>query len=163
MAVIRHESSYRATAVSRAGATGLMQLMPKTAASVARRLLDIKAPSRKALKEPKLNISLGTRLLKELMSLFHGNEALVLAAYNAGSGSARRWLKKHWARQQQHTDIFVEEIPAAETHAYVKAVLGSYGAYQFLYGEPDDKAFLSIPLEVHLPTTLGPYFRPKTR
>ena len=159
MALIRHESSYRMDAVSRAGATGLMQLMPSTAVHVAKHLLDIKSPSRRSLKRPELNIKLGTRLLQELMSLFTNNEALTLAAYNAGSGSCRRWLKAHWARKQHDTDVFIEEIPFLETHAYVKAVLGSYGAYRFLYGSPDEDAFLSIPLESRLPDGLGSYFK----
>jgi soluble lytic murein transglycosylase len=157
ISVIRHESSYAPKAVSSAGARGLMQLMPKTAGSVATRLLDRRAPSRRRLKDPGLNILLGTRLLKELSSLFRNNQALVLAAYNAGSGAARGWLRGHWGQSQEATDVFVEEIPFSQTQAYVKAVLGSFGVYRFLYAAGDDAR--SIPANVELPTTLGPYFK----
>lgn len=158
LALIRHESAYNPMAVSRAGATGLMQLMPGTAAMVAKKLLKIARPREKHLKTSKVNIQLGSRLLKELMSLFHSNEALVLAAYNAGSGHARGWYRRAVKQQRLRTDELVEEIPYDETHGYVKSVLASYGVYRYLYGDRDNATNRSIPLERDIPAELGPYF-----
>lgn len=158
MALIRHESAYNPSAVSRANAVGLMQLLVGTARNVAKRLLRIPRPNAKTLRKPRLNILVGSRLLKELMLLFGGNEALALAAYNAGSGRARGWLKGALARGIHNTDELVEEIPFVETHSYVKSVLASYGAYRYVYGPRTDPGYRTIPLEVALPTELGPYF-----
>ena len=158
LALIRHESAYNPAAVSRAGATGLMQLMPGTAAMVAKNLLKQPRPRKKHLKTSKVNIQLGSRLLKELMSLFHSNEALVLAAYNAGSGRARGWYRQALEQKRLRTDELVEEIPYDETHGYVKSVLASYGVYRYLYGDRDNPANRSIPLERDIPQELGPYF-----
>jgi soluble lytic murein transglycosylase-like protein len=159
LALIRHESRYNANAVSPARAVGLMQILPTTAGSVARRLLNEPRPSARALKQPERNIRLGTRLVQELMSLFSNNEALVLAAYNAGSGRTRGWLRRANEQGISDVDVFVEEIPFRQTHGYVKAVLATYGVYRYLYGSRERPAHRSIPLETVLPESLGPYFR----
>ena len=78
-------------------------------------------------------IALGTRLLGSLRSSFPGRPGLAIAAYNAGSGSVRRWLGE---RGSDDFDVFVERIPFDETRAYVKRVLSSEAAYAYLYA-PD--------------------------
>ena len=92
------------------------------------------------------------------MTHFRQNEALALAAYNAGPGRARRWWRAHRAQGAVATDVMVEEIPYRETQTYVKSVLASYGAYRYLYGPEGVPAFRSIPLEPELPQSLGPFF-----
>ena len=130
-AVIREESAFAPKALSRAGARGLMQLLPATAAQVAkennlRRLPDLDTPAP--------NIALGTRYLAKLHEEFGGNLVLTLASYNAGPHVVRRWLDT--LQLSQDPEIFIEEIPYPETRRYVKRVLGSYDRYRTLYGRP---------------------------
>ena len=80
-AVIRTESAFDVFAVSRAGAMGLMQLMPETAGTY-----EIVDPF-----DPRENIMGGTRLLRELLDAHHQNIPLVLAAYNAGPAAVARY------------------------------------------------------------------------
>ncbi|MCL2603479.1 MAG: lytic transglycosylase domain-containing protein [Defluviitaleaceae bacterium] len=79
-ALIRAESNFRPDAVSSAGAMGLMQLMPGTAAS-----LGVTDPFDIAQ-----NINGGSQYLRRMMDLFDGDTSLVLAAYNAGAGAVQR-------------------------------------------------------------------------
>lgn len=130
-AVIREESAFAPKALSRAGARGLMQLLPATAAQVAkennlRRIPDLDTPAP--------NIALGTRYLAKLHEEFGGNLVLTLASYNAGPHVVRRWLDT--LQPSQDPEIFIEEIPYPETRRYVKRVLGSYDRYRTLYGRP---------------------------
>jgi soluble lytic murein transglycosylase len=84
--------------------------------------------SAQALTEPALNLRLGARYLRGQMDRFGGDLRLALAAYNAGPGSARRWVGI-----DADQDFFVERISIAETRAYVRRVLGSYAVYKMLY------------------------------
>lgn len=83
-AVIHQESRYRPNAVSTAGARGLMQLMPGTAAMLGVRNVN-------QLYDPGTNIDAGARLLSRLVKRFPGRTDLVLAAYNAGEGAVTRY------------------------------------------------------------------------
>jgi soluble lytic murein transglycosylase len=128
MAVMREESAFSPTALSRAGARGLMQLMPTTAARVA---AATRFPAPLDIDTPGANIALGTRYLAQLHDEFGGDVVLTLAAYNAGPHNVRRWVKDHGRVRDPET--FVEEIPYPETQQYVKRVLGSYDRYRALY------------------------------
>lgn len=105
-AVVSAESAYNASAVSRKGATGLMQLMPETAQryGVADRF------------DPVQNLHGGARYLSDLLRMFDGNLSLALAGYNAGENSVVR-----------HG---YQIPPYAETRLYVPKVLGLYRKYQ---------------------------------
>jgi soluble lytic murein transglycosylase len=122
-AVVREESSYYPRAISRAGARGLMQLMPATA-----RLM---APPGD-LDDPGFNIELGTRFLAGLMREFN-DPRLALAAYNAGPKNVRQWMS---ARRTDDIEAFVEQIPFDETRLYVKRVVLSWDEYRRIYGSP---------------------------
>ena len=123
-AVIRAESSFSPTALSPVGAVGLMQLMPATAATI----LGTDAADR--LTRPEVNINLGVRHLKDLLTLYKGDIVAAVAAYNAGSGNVNRWRKRFG---QLPADQFVESIPFGETREYVKKVLAAAAIYNRLY------------------------------
>lgn len=116
-AVIRVESAWDAGIFSHAGAVGLMQLMPSTAAEIANKL-DIDSPD---LMIPEDNILLGSYYLNWLRERdWTENWADILAAYNAGGGNLRQWKRNGSSRDPL---LFIELIPIEETRHYVKKVL----------------------------------------
>jgi len=127
-AIIRAESSFLPTALSPAGAVGLMQLMPSTAATIASGGKGkLNADS---LTNPSTNIRFGIQHLRDLLILYNGDLVLAIAAYNAGSGNVNRWRK---ALGGLPSDEFVESIPYPETREYVKKVLSSTEIYSRMY------------------------------
>lgn len=105
-AVITAESAYDPNAVSRAGAVGLMQLMPETA----------KRYGVSNRHNPTDNINGGTRYLRDLLQMFNNNLQLALAAYNAGENAVKKYGNKI--------------PPYTETQNYVKKVIGYYQQYR---------------------------------
>jgi soluble lytic murein transglycosylase len=132
-ALMREESALDQRALSWAGALGLCQLMPSTAAQVAAQL-KLKHPTQAALLEADLNITLGGRYLADLLIRAKGIKQFALAGYNAGEGSVARWR-----RDNGDADLaeWVEQIPVQETRGYVKRVLRSYNTYKLLYAPAD--------------------------
>ena len=116
-AIVREESSFYPRAVSRAGARGLMQLMPATARLIGGPSLAFAGVD--GLEDPGTNIQLGARFLADLLKEFH-DPRLATAAYNAGPGRVRQWWK---ARRSDDVEAFVEQIPFDETRQYVKRVM----------------------------------------
>ena len=114
-AIIAAESAYEPEAVSPKGALGLMQVIPATAErygvaddrrrTVAQKLFD-----------PAINLSVGTRYLRDLLALFAGDVALALAAYNAGENAVHRYDR--------------QVPPYPETQEYVKLVTQFYALYK---------------------------------
>ncbi len=126
-AIVRQESTFDSEALSRAGARGLMQLMPGTAAQAARGLDVAFAPE--WLTVPDLNLHLGAAHLAALLKRFRRVEVAV-AAYNAGAAPVIRWLTKPGA---EDADQFIEQIPYQETRGYVRSVLRNRELYRALY------------------------------
>jgi soluble lytic murein transglycosylase len=118
LAVIRQESLFRKDAVSRADARGVMQMLPGTAAAVARRW-NIVPPARDGLFNPGVAIPLGAAHLRELLDRYGGQLALSLAAYNAGPAAVARWLPQ----VPMDSDVWIENIPYNETRGYVQRIL----------------------------------------
>ena len=115
--VMKAESGFSESAVSEAGAVGLMQLMPSTAQFVSERnQIEYRA---ERLYEGEYNAMLGCLYLNYLSSRFP-DESTMLAAYNAGEGTVSSWLKN---AQYSDDGIRLKSIPYAETQRYVKKVL----------------------------------------
>ncbi len=124
MAIARRESALYPLAESRVGAQGLMQVMPSTARSVARKA---GLPWRRsALHDVNYNVNLGSRYYKALLERFDGHRPRALAGYNAGPHRVDRWIK-----DPLPVDRWIDSIPFRETREYVQAVL----AYTVIYHE----------------------------
>jgi soluble lytic murein transglycosylase len=134
LSVIRQESTFNEGAVSRAGAMGLMQIMPHTGQNLAE-TLGIPSFERHSLFDPAVSIRLGSYFLGDQVRQFTEGPAaemgfeLGLAAYNAGPHNARKWLDRF---PFDDIDAFVERIPYKETRLYVKLVLKNYAIYKAL-------------------------------
>ena len=130
-ALIRQESEFNPSAVSRANAVGLMQLLPKVGKSVAKQE-KLKHFSNTQLFTPGVNLQLGTRYFRSMVDKFGAFE-YALAAYNAGADRVQSWLGQGKYRDVQE---FVESIPFTETREYVQAILRNANVYRQLYGAP---------------------------
>jgi soluble lytic murein transglycosylase len=128
-AVIYTESHFR-DQTSHAGATGLMQLLPSTADYIARKSGGTRFTS-SDLATPQINIAYGTWYLRYLLTKYHGNVVLTLAAYNAGEGKVDQWWQAARARGE-HFDV-ARHIPFAETRDYVHRVLSARREYRHNY------------------------------
>ena len=121
LAIAKQESRFSPGVRSMAGAVGVMQLMPATAASVAGKPL-----SEHELMEPSTNISLGAAYLRSLLQLWEEDAFLSIASYNAGPGTVRSWPQP---RNDEDIELWVERIPYAETRYYTKKVLDNLLGY----------------------------------
>lgn len=128
LSVMREESHFNPQVISIAGAVGLMQLMPKTAEYMAKRIgITVEIES---LVDPELNLRLGSAYLKSLMNRYDGNLFYTLAAYNGGPSNVTRWLQKTKTKDDED---FIETITFKETQNYVRRVMRSYYLYRYLY------------------------------
>ncbi len=125
-AIMRQESAFQVNARSWVGAAGLMQLMPATAKEEAKRA----GLSRYDLYNAGDNIKLGTSHLGWLGKNFARSE-YVMAAYNAGSGNARKWLKT--ISGNAGLPEWIEAVKFDETNGYVQRVSANLEIYRMLY------------------------------
>jgi soluble lytic murein transglycosylase len=132
-ALVRQESVFDADATSPAGARGLAQLLPTTAAQLARGLDVPFEPE--WLVVPDLNLHLGAAHLARLLARYGWRVDAAIAAYNAGSRPVDRWLQRPGAADP---DEFLELIPYRETRGYVRSVLRNLALYAALYPAPVD-------------------------
>lgn len=128
-AVMKAESGFREDAKSKAGAIGLMQLMPSTAEFVCR--MNGMSFDAERLGEGEYNVRLGALYLEYLSARFE-NEVTVLAAYNAGEGTVAEWLQSRTLSPDGKT---LSSIPYPETERYVKKVMKFRKIYLFFYHE----------------------------
>jgi peptidoglycan lytic transglycosylase len=131
LAIVRTESAFDQEAVSGAGARGLMQLMPGTAALIAKQEQLPYAIDR-LTSDGVYNLTLGRAYIEKLLDDFGGSYALAIAAYNAGPGRVRQWLGDYGdprGRQIAMVD-WIEAIPFTETRLYVQRVLESVQIYR---------------------------------
>lgn len=125
-AIMRQESAFKANARSWVGAAGLMQLMPATAKEESRRA----GLAHYDLNNPNDNIRLGTSHLSWLGKNFNRKE-YIMAAYNAGSGNARKWLRA--VGQNADLPRWIEAVKFTETNGYVQRVSANLEIYRMLY------------------------------
>lgn len=130
VAIARQESAFLFNARSRVGASGLMQLMPKTAMETAKKH-KVKYRRRSQLLDPETNITLGSAYLGDMLKKFNNNPAYAAAAYNAGPHRVKKWLKD---RGDLPLDVWIETIPFKETRNYVQNVLAFRVIYDRLEG-----------------------------
>ncbi|MCB0421578.1 MAG: transglycosylase SLT domain-containing protein [Bdellovibrionales bacterium] len=141
-ALIKQESTYRASVSSPAGAVGLTQLMLPTAREVARQLKLKNSISRMSLTDAELNIRIGSSYLRRLLRAYNDHFPLALAAYNVGIGNMRKWLNSRDELSgladrgsEVEDEIWIDELSWEETSHYIKAVLRNFLVYEILYGD----------------------------
>jgi len=136
LGLIRQESSFDIGAVSPSGARGLMQLMPFTAAAVAKQIgTPTSLPTLTA--DPAHNMRLGTHYLREMLDRFGNSLPLAVAAYNAGPHRVDQWLPENGDPRAGPIDMvdWIELIPINETRNYVQRVLENVVIYRARRGE----------------------------
>jgi soluble lytic murein transglycosylase-like protein len=148
--LIRTESGFRPDAVSAMNAYGLAQLILPTARTVAWRLKAGRATKNRLLYDPAFNARLGAAYLRELLDRYEGSEVLALAAYNAGPNAVDAWTQRRLRAlegvsgrgvgEMPSPDELAEEIPVAETRAFVKVVLARARGYARLYPNEETPA-----------------------
>jgi len=129
-AVIYEESRFR-DQTSHAGARGLMQITRETAEFIARDSGGTRF-THKDLATPQVNISYGAYYLAYLLRQYEGDTALAVAAYNAGETNVNRWIAQAGGKDDFDRE---DDIPFAETRAYVDNVLERKAEYRKNYGE----------------------------
>jgi soluble lytic murein transglycosylase len=129
-AVIYEESRFR-DQTSHAGARGLMQITPDTAAFIAKRSGGVLF-EQSDLATPQINIAYGAWYLRYLIDHYDGNETLAVAAYNAGQTNVDRWVEEAGGPDSFDS---ARHIPFPETRAYVQNVEERRSDYRERYGE----------------------------
>jgi soluble lytic murein transglycosylase len=134
-AFMRQESQFNTRAVSHAGARGLMQLMPQTAAQLDggnyRGRADL-------LLDPVYNVTLGQRYIVQLLQdgAVQGDLIRLAAAYNGGPGNLARWTRKQDLRGgEDDALLFIEGLPSPETRHFITRILYSYWMYSDRLGQ----------------------------
>lgn len=136
-AIARQESMFNASAISRAGATGLMQVMPATGRTIAKRTGVTLDPKR--LSEPSTNVQYGAAELRSLLDNYQNNYVLTFAGYNAGRGNVAKWITQYGDPRDPSVDPidWVERIPFSETRNYVQRVMENAQVYKSRFGTRD--------------------------
>ncbi len=133
--ITRHESSFAPNAEGADGDTGLMQLMPPTAAPVAAQLgIDLSPP--RALFRPDYNIRIGSTYIGQMLRQYNNSPVLATAAYNAGPGRANQWLNTFGDPRSTVSVIdWLDRISFDRTRDYVQRVLEAQVVYKALAGD----------------------------
>ena len=136
-AIIRQESLFNPDALSPAGARGLMQLMPATAAELAKKLgVSTGGNIERLTLDPNRNVQLGSAYINKLTNQFDGSLVMAVASYNAGQGRVRGWIKTFGDPRTDHLALidWIESLPVYETRNYVQRVMENYHVYQAMMG-----------------------------
>ncbi len=146
-ALIRQESGFGRTAVSPAGARGLMQIMPATARRVARDS-GLRYAKARLTSDADYNLILGQTYLGGLLERYDGSYVLALAAYNAGPSRVKRWIEAYGDPREGVLDPidWIESVPFSETRNYLQRVLEALQVYRARL----DKTRIALTLEQDL-------------
>ena len=143
-AIMRQESAFRPRAISPSNAYGLMQLLSPTAKETARWLKVKKFKMPYDMFKPDMNVRFGTHFLSRMMGKYKNVAPLAIASYNVGPGNLDRWLShrsdlKDWDKigASPDDDIWMDELPWAETSFYVKAVMRNFLLYKIVHQDYD--------------------------
>jgi soluble lytic murein transglycosylase len=152
--ITRQESSFDRSAVSHAGARGMMQLMPGTAREQAGKM-GLGYDYGRLTTDASYNVMLGSAYFQRLVNMWDGNYPLAVASYNAGAGNVRKWVRSY-GDPRGNVDIvsWIEKIPFEETRGYVQRVLENSVVYDRL------NPTLPGPQPVHISAYLGKSSRP---
>ncbi len=121
MSVIKQESRFSPGVISSSGAMGLMQLLPDTAKELAGDSF-----TTRSLLDPKINVSLGSIYLRQLLERWDYNLLLALASYNAGPSTVQGWVS---SEVYSEPELWIERITYPETRIYIKKIIGSLWSY----------------------------------
>jgi soluble lytic murein transglycosylase-like protein len=134
-ALIRQESRFDPRAENPSGASGLMQIMPRTADYVLREGR-FRGDGRRQLFDPALNLDVGQRYIAHLLNHdgVDGDLLRLTVAYNGGPGNLLKWLD----RMEGPDDplLFIESIPSYETRRFIEHVLANFWIYRARLGQP---------------------------
>jgi soluble lytic murein transglycosylase len=136
LAMVRQESAFNFKAISRAGARGLMQLLPTTARTVAGKL-KLSYSRQRLTADPDYNLKIGRAYVSTLLDTFNGSYILALAAYNAGPARVKQWQQVNGNPRGNVIDAvdWIESIPFAETRNYVQRTLENLQIYRTMLNE----------------------------
>lgn len=134
-AIIKQESGFAPSALSKVGAIGFMQLMPETAKLVAKEM-GVKYERNKLATDIRYNILLGSFYIKKLLTEFDNSEMLAIASYNAGPNATRRWINEFYdpRKEKDHDRVidWIELITYSETRNYVQRIIENMIVYKYL-------------------------------
>jgi soluble lytic murein transglycosylase len=135
-AIARQESAFNPGAISRAGARGLLQLMPATAKQTAKNA-GLPFSQARLTTDPAYNATLGAVHLGELFDEFGGSYVMTFASYNAGKRRVYDWVKAHGDPRDPKVDVvnWIEMIPFTETRNYVQRIMENLQVYRARLGD----------------------------
>lgn len=161
LSITRQESEFNTNAVSRVGARGLMQFMPATANSQARKM-GLPHQTSWLTSRPVHNLTLGSAHLADLIDNFSGSYVMTMIAYNAGPRRALQWVDTYGEIRAIDPDTaidWIEMIPFSETRNYVQRVTENMQVYRARLN--NDSAPLQILEDIVRGTKPPPSFQVK--
>jgi soluble lytic murein transglycosylase len=142
--ITRQESSFDRNALSYAGARGMMQLMPGTAADWARKIGVGYDGTR--LYDPNYNVMIGSAYFQHLLDVWNGSVPLAVASYNAGIGNVSKWIRAYGDPRTGQVDMvgWIEAIPFSETRGYVQRVIENTVVYDSIHGGSTEQSAMHV-------------------
>lgn len=142
--ITRQESSFDRSAVSHAGARGLMQLMPGTAQEQAGKM-GYGYDFSRLTSDPAYNVMLGSAYFQRLLNMWDGNVPLAVASYNAGAGNVRKWIRAY-GDPRGNVDVlkWIEAIPFLETRGYVQRVIENSVVYDSMNPQAQHRSAMHV-------------------